>query len=211
MINDATNGVPKSSDPTYHMLGGGPAAGKTSMEQKVIGDYKNKAVGVNSDNVKEQFPEYKASMPSRKEAAAYAHEESSYVAKRMQQAAFERGQDIVLDGTGDSSAAGLQGKIDKARANGYKVKGYYATVPTQVAVDRAKARGEKTGRIVPETVIRSTHKSVSQVFSTAVKGMDSVQLFDTSNGARIIAEGGKGRIIIRDSDAYDAFLAKGSE
>ena len=212
IVLDAVDGVPKSSDPTYHMLGGGPAAGKTTMEKEVVGDYKGKAVGVNADGVKERLPEYEQMVKAGDAgAAAFTHEESSYVAKRMQKAAFERGQDIVLDGTGDSSAESLQGKIDKARAKGYKVKGYYATVPTAEAVRRAKERGERTGRKVPESVIRNTHKSVSRVFPTAVRGFDEVKLFDTSSGARLIAEATGGRLTVLDRAAYDEFIAKGDE
>jgi len=217
IVLDSVTGVPTSKDLTYSMLGGGPAAGKSSMESKVIGDYRGKAVAVNSDNVKVQLPEFQAKIDSGttgSEAAAFVHEESSYVAKRVQQAAFERRQDVVLDGTGDSSAEGLQGKIDKAHKLGYTVNGYYATLPTETAVRLAKQREAETGRGVPEHTIRGTHKSVSQVFPTAVKGMDKIQLFDTSDfsaGPKLIAEGSKGRLIIRDADAYESFLNKGNE
>jgi predicted ABC-type ATPase len=67
----------------------------------------------------------------------------------------------------------------------------------------------KTGRVVPETVIRGTHKSVSQVFPQVHHTFDQVNLYDTSSGASLIASGAGGRLTVHDKDAYAAFLAKG--
>ena len=214
IIRNAVDGIPRSEDPTFHMLGGGPAAGKTTMEERVVGDYKGKMVGVNADKIKEALPEYQKMLAEKDpKAAAFSHEESSYVAKRMQSAAFERQQDIVLDGTGDSSKESLLKKIEKARANGYTVKGYYATCPTDEAVRRAVLRGEQIGRKVPEGIIRNTHSSVSRVFPSAIDGFDEVKLFDTTvkDTARLIGEGGKGEFNVIDRAEYEMFLNKGLE
>jgi hypothetical protein len=57
------SGVPKSSDPTFYMLGGGPAAGKSTLIERgdiaVPSVEKKQAVLVNPDVVKESLPEYK--------------------------------------------------------------------------------------------------------------------------------------------------------
>jgi predicted ABC-type ATPase len=211
-VSEQLDGIPTSSDPTFHMLGGGPAAGKSTMLNSGGVDVpgKGKAAQINADDAKEALPEYRAMTAARDpRAAAFAHEESSYLAKRVQAAALERRVDVVLDGTGDSSPESVMGKVGKARGHGYKVNAHYATVPTDMAVERATARGLKTGRVVPETVIRGTHKSVSQVFPQVHHTFDQVNLYDTSSGASLIASGAGGRLTVHDKDAYAAFLAKG--
>lgn len=78
-------------------------------------------------------------------------------------------------------------------------------------MDRAIARGIKTGRVVPEEVIRGTHASVSRVMPQAIDAFDSVKLFDTTQGARLIAEGERGAFNVLDPVTYAKFLAKADE
>ena len=219
IVRDAVDGVPPSANPTFHMMGGGAAAGKSSMVRSGAVDVpgEGKAVQLNVDHTRTKLPEY-GSMTAAgdKSASAFTHEEASYVTKRAQAAAFERRQDAVLDGTGDSSEASLTKKIATAQANGYEVKGYYATVPVKVAIERSDARGSDPsspdfGRFVPHAVIEAQHKSVSAVLPKAAGKFDSVVLYDTSSGAspRLLMEGGKGKINIVDQAGYDAFLAIG--
>ena len=214
IVSDAVDGVPTSANPTYYVMGGGPAAGKSSMlaTGQVNVPQGKQATQVNADDVKTQLPEYKSmSSAGDLNAAAFSHEESSYLSKRIQSAGMERGTDVVLDGTGDSTAKSIGGKVDSARAQGYKVVGNYATVPTDVAIARANDRGRKTGRYVPETVIRQTHAGVSSVFPQVAGKFDEINLFDTTGRPRLIAKGGKGKLNIIDQAGYDSFLAKASE
>jgi predicted ABC-type ATPase len=80
-----------------------------------------------------------------------------------------------------------------------------------VAIARANDRGRRTGRYVPETVIRQTHAGVSGVFPQVAGKFDEVNLFDTTGRPKLIAKGGKGKLDIIDQAGYDAFLAKASE
>lgn len=211
-----------SGQPEFHMLGGGPAAGKTTMTQSgdmdIPAHERGKgtlaAVLVNADEMKEEIPEYESMLEDgNPDAASLAHEESSYLAKRLQAAAIERDLDVVLDGTGNSKAASLRGKITAARDNGYVVHGYYATVPTDVAVERGMTRGRDRGRFVPEAVIRGTHVSVSSIFEEVAADFDTVVLYDTSEGARPLArmKRGDSDIEILDPAEYAAFIAKKDE
>lgn len=214
IVNDAVYGVPVSDNPTFYVMGGGPAAGKSTMISQggaQVPDARS-AVHVNSDDVKERIPDYQSMTAKRDlQAAAFSHEESSYLAKRIQAAGMERRTDVVLDGTGDSSAASIGGKIDGARSRGYRVVGNYATVPTNVALERANARGLKTGRFVPETVIRETHKGVSAVFPDVVSKFDELNLFDTTSGPRLLARAVGGKLDVVDPSGYASFLAKAGE
>lgn len=212
IINKALEGVPKSDDPTLHLLGGGPASGKSTMlsSGRVDVPVGREAVQINADDVKEQIPDYAAMVKSGDpRAAMFSHEESSYVAKEIQARAYANGQNVVLDGTGNSSIESLQGKIDTAHSYGYKVVGNYATVPSDIAVERANSRAARTGRVVPESVVREIHASVSTVFPQAASQFDKVNLWDnTGRSPVLLATGGGGKLDITDPAGYQAFLDK---
>jgi predicted ABC-type ATPase len=124
---------------------------------------------------------------------------------------LETRSDITLDGTGDGSVKSVLKKIDAARAAGARVEGIYVTVPTDVAVERALARGAKTGRIVRPDVVTGTHQKVSEILPQVADKFDSVKLFDTTNEIVLIAEGGAGKpltAIKGQEKLFQAFLDK---
>lgn len=217
IVADHIAGVPSRETPTYTMMGGGPASGKTTAIAKNpdLGvPSKTDAVHIDSDGIKGDLPEYRDMVAAGNlDAARFAHEESSYLAKRIQATAFANRQDVVLDGTGDNSTKSVQGKISAARASGYKVEGHYVTLETNEAVSRAKLRAAGSGRMPPEDVIRSTHRGVSQVFPQVAGDFDRVTLWDNNgSSARLIARGTRGSALeVLDQPAYGMFLAKGNE
>ena len=210
IVAESVDGVPTSDNPTYTVMGGGPAAGKSSIIRDGGVEIAPNSVEVNADLCKEKLPEWQTAGTSR---AQFTHEESSYLAKRTQAAAFERQQNVLLDGTGDTSPASMNKKIDTARNAGYKVEAHYVTLPTDLAIKNARARGEKTGRFVPDEVVLATHVGVSQTFPAIAHKFDSVKLYDTSSQGkpRLILSGVKGAIDVIDPKAYNDFLAKGNE
>lgn len=198
--------VPESDTPTIHMLGGGPAAGKSSMVRSgglPIPDTKlREAVLVNPDEIKELMPAYAGWQGEQSGRAAFAHEESSYLAKRVQKAAVETRRNVLLDGVGTNYDKTLR----IARPAGYKVKGYYAFVDPEEAVARATARGIKTGRFVPESYIRSKHAEVAKIFEDAAGKLDEITLFNTNDGVQMVARKvAGGQLEILDDAAYDYF------
>lgn len=204
-------GKPRSDDPIMRMTGGGPASGKGGVVKDLSERAKGRAAEIDPDAVKAAIPEYKPMVDAGDEfAAAFTHEESSYLAKRILQAAAERRIDIIYDGTGNGSPSSLIAKIETARSNGYRVTGHYVTIDTEEAIRRATARAERTGRKVPETTIRETHRKVSAIWDTASDAFDDVELFDNNVEMRLIAtatRGGNVRVI--DREAYDSFVRKG--
>jgi predicted ABC-type ATPase len=203
------------------MLGGGPASGKTTFLKSGVTDVpdKAKAVHINADDVKEMLPEN----PRMREgndadffnAAKFAHEESSILAKRIQQKAISNSQNIVLDGTGDSAINKLVSKVESARTQGYKVNGVYVTIPTDVAWDRSVKRAlGSTKRYVPESVVRETHRDVSNTLRQAIEGglFESVSLWDnTERTPRLIGQGKGNEFTVENGDLWNAFLAKGNK
>lgn len=201
-----------SENPTFTMLGGGPASGKTTALGRMAGEGARDVAKIDPDEIKGMLPEYRAMVEAGdSRAAAFVHEESSYIAKRVQAAAFERRISVLLDGTGDGSNAGLLAKIEAAQASGYQVRGYYATISVDEAITRSTLRAARTGREVPITKITATHAAVSRVFPTAASNMDEIFLFDTTTRTpRLIASAKGGIIKVLDQEAFDAFLRKGA-
>lgn len=184
---------PADGKPIFTVMGGGPAAGKSSMLNGGGVQLPPNSAMIDSDSIKGQLPEYTDMVKAGdKDAARYVHEESSALAKRMLNVANKNGYNVVLDGTGDGSVASLSKKIQDAKAAGMRVEGVYATVPTQVAIDRSTARALKTGREVPLSSITSIHKKVSQILPECAYMFDAVSLYDTTGDAILIATGGGG-------------------
>ena len=208
---------PDGQHPHVTILGGGPASGKggfTRPGNKYGIPDNEKQVTIDPDEVKAQLPEYLLEQ-DKKMSAAYAHEESSTLGKRIMQAAIENGYDYTLDGTGDGSAKTMMEKISAARAigEGAIVDGAYMTCPTDVALKSSEERGLKTDRIVPPEIVEKTHSKVSHIFPQIASQFDHVELWDRTNGEPVkIAECWRGQPIkVHDKKAYKAFLEKDKE
>lgn len=216
IVKQFFDGKTPTANPVAYMMGGGPAAGKSEMLQGGDVRVPENTVVVDADEIKGRLPEYQVGIKNRDlGAAAFVHEESSYLSRRIAGEASRGRYNVMLDGTGDNSIENLRSKVAMIRQGGQRVEAHYATCSTQDAVNRAMVRAEKTGRMVPESFIRGTHASVSRVLPQAMKEglFDKVTLFDTTvkGSPRKIASAEEGRITIHDQGLWDAFVAKGNE
>ncbi len=239
IIEKAQGGIPPTppGERTYLLMGGGPAAGKSSSIDAGVAMLPENHVMINSDDFKAELPEYAALLQDKDErAAGYAHEESSHLAKVIQEKSFAAGQNAVLDGTGDNSVDNVMKKVKAARAAGYKVNAEYVTCSTEEAVRRNDERAKKTGRKPAESMLRSVHKGVSQVLPELVKlgAFDNVRLWDSEHEDKTgkqywrkdkdHPEGGEwkhpptlvmsaqgGAMTVHKPELWDKFLAKADE
>ena len=171
---------------------------------------------IDADAIKQMLPEYQQMLHAADaRAAAYVHEESSALAKRIATEAQRRRCNYIHDGTGDTSFEKMAAKVAKARAAGYGAAGKYVTVDTDTAVQRARKRAERTGRMVPESVIRAIHACVSDTFAQAAdqRLFDTLELLDNNEagGRKVIARDDGAGLRVLDPAAYDRFLAKGED
>lgn len=216
IVSKALEGKPAKMRPEFMILGGGMAAGKSTILNSGVVKTPDDHVLVDGDGIKAEIPEYAAMLEHKDgRAASYAHEESSILAKRVMAGAFAGRQNVVMDGTGNASLDGLRKKCDAARAAGHIVRGEYVTVPTQLAVERNIARGAKTGRLIAEEALRDTHAAVSRILPEAVKAgvFDTVRLWDSSVGGtpRLVMSAVGKDMTIHDGGLWNNFLAKGKE
>lgn len=211
IVDKLLEGKTAVAHPTATFLGGGPASGKSS----VFGEADPNSVHIDADAIKGMLPEYQDLMRRGKtEAAAYAHEESSLIAKRAMREASQRHLNYTLDGTGDSDYDKLLRKISEARQSGHKVVAHYVTVDTDEAIKRSNLRAAKTGRMVPESTVRAIHQGVTDTFKKAVEHnvFDEVTLHD-NNGTSPTLVGEKtpgGQWTVQNRAAWQRFLAKGT-
>ena len=194
-------------------MGGGSGAGKGSVQRSGQVTFRRGSTVVDSDEAKRAIPEYRKLVDAGdSNAAAFVHEESSDMAARLMAESLEQGYDTVLDGTGNSTIEKLASKVEQARERGAKrVVAEYVTIDTDEALRRAAARAERTGREVPEAVIRRTHESVSRIFPEAAERnlFDELRLWDNMGDEPIlIYERVDGVETILNAERYQAFLAK---
>lgn len=238
IIEDHLRGItPTGSQPVQYMNGGGPGSGKSTLRvgdnarlthypptrevDEMTGDLNHdtpaQAVLIDPDAVKIMLPEVKAARTSGNDPnwAAKSHEESSYLAKRIHQAALDRGLDLVYDGTGDSGPRSVENKVAKARQAGYRLEANYIYLDPKEGMRRAGVRAQRTGRHVNEQVIKETYTDVANTFDTlAQQGtFDVLRVFDNNQvpgvPAKPIAEFQGSKRDIKDPVAFRKFLLTG--
>lgn len=232
--------IPAKGTPTMIMSGGGPASGKSKVTKDAESNFGVETmVKIDPDEIKTMFPgyqemavEYYESGEKTQNAAAFYHEESSALAKRIYQYGLDNGVNVVYDGTGDGNIGSVKKKIEQAREAGYRVEGKYVTVDTEEALSRnqqryehgvkkyeeAKAKGEKTEppRVVPDDRVEKIHRAVSDIVPEVAGMFDSYELTDNNGdfGAEkpVIAtceNGGELKVVKGQEDKLQRFLDKG--
>lgn len=195
--------------PVALVMGGGPAAGKTTMLSALTD--KPSGVMVAPDDIKAMLPEWELRNTPGVNVAGLLHEESSDIGKQLLSTAASRKLSVIIDGTGDHTIENLSNKMRSLRDRGYKVVAHYATVPLQMALERATSRAQQTGRQISESVLRETHRAVSAIFPKAVAAgiFDKVDLWDTSGSApKRIASAVGALLAVHDTAAYAEFINK---
>lgn len=221
IIADAFKGktpVPAGQKPVAIMMMGGAASGKSTLVRKQFAEkgLLQNYVQINSDDVKEQLPEYDMATSdprnTAKDAAAMVHEESSDVAGRMFEQAINPAakHNLVFDGTG-ANAEKYGRMMENLKKLGYHVHLIYSDVPNpDDAIQRAKDRANRTGRWVPEHHARAAHASIPQNFENVAGGADSYAMYAMEHGKphREIMTGQAGRHEIHDPNYVAEFRGR---
>lgn len=205
------------SDYVY-MLGGAPANGKSTLVDSGLLPHPKGALVIDPDKVKSMIPEYQKMITSGDKtliaaAANFVHEESSLLGKRIQREAFNRGVATIVDGVNDGSFEKVAEKVSKIREmSGKRIRADYVSLDTDLSLKLAQLRAEKTGRVVPESYIRSCNSEISKIIPKAVKNavFDELYLWDTNiNGTpRLILKMIDGELSIESRKLYESFLDK---
>jgi predicted ABC-type ATPase len=156
---------------------GGPASGKSSIVGRIV--KARDLVRSDPDDVKEQIPEYALAVQKcARNAAFMAHGESADVADRIAKRAVRERKNLVIDGTGKDLGNYVR-TIRTLKKAGYHVTVVGASIPVEIALERAEKRGHVTGRFVPESVVRDIYRKVPCNISPIAQIADEFVLFDT--------------------------------
>ncbi len=204
--------VPSGEKPVAIMMMGGPASGKSTMVKSAgLGSMEDFVVA-DADAVKNMIPEYRVGVNNRlKQAASMAHEESSYLVKQIREEAINARKNLVIDGTG-SKTASYEKNIKKLRDQGYEIRLMMADTPMDVALDRAKNRARKTGRYVPDDVLKNAYAGIPSGFQKIAEMVDSAAIYDTNvklgEPSRLVYTKTNASETIHDSEHYSKFQSR---
>ena len=137
----------KNKNSEAFLIIGLPASGKSTIAKPII--KANGALKIDSDDVKEQLPEFSNGLLARA-----VHAESSAVAEELFRMAISHGDNIVFLLVGKTEGT-LREKINTLKEAGYKVHLIYLELPLEEAIRRGKIRFKDKGRLVPIDYIRS--------------------------------------------------------
>lgn len=216
IIGKYLDGLPKQKTPELLFMGGGGGAGKSTVLKTGVVKKPKGSVTINADDIKDLFPETIAAKAKGDHRwAASAHEESSYMAKRLQAAAIERHVSITMDAVGSNSDRVIA-QLTNARAHGYKVTGAYVTIPPQAGVARAKKRYEdavakgEPGRKIPSGTVLEAHRGANDAFQRVAGHLDSATLVDNTDKPIVVARYTAGKRIIVNQSLWDDFKTRGN-
>lgn len=230
ILQDVFAGKVRSNQPTAMFTSGGAASGKSALRFRIGGqDLTIKELAARPDTVvldadafKRQLPEYKTLAAVKDPyASAAVHEESSFLVKEATKLAQQRGINIVIDGVGAGPPGKFVGKLRAAHEAGYRVQVAQVQIPTNQAIERMIARGDRpdtpnSGRYVAMPPLREGHSGSARAH-LEWRDLDYVDhwwLWDNSQegfGARLVAQGQKGRWRVNDPAVYTKMVEKADE
>jgi len=151
-------------------------------------------VGVDPDVVRRYLPEYNDYVVTNPgEAGELTRKESGYIVEILTEAALREGKNVLVDGSlrDHEWYAGYIGRLRASYPN-LRIAILHVTAPSTVVLDRARRRGDETGRYVPESLLRETLESVPKSVKILSPLVDYVAEFDNDGGIKYRLGGGEG-------------------
>ena len=176
---------PQTQDnPLAVFMGGGGAAGKTSLLNREIakGNIPDEGrVLSNPDEIREFLPEYDL-LNSLNDArsSVITHEEASIIADEIQRRARQNSFPMVIDGTMKNSEKALA-KAEMLNEEGYRTKMIGVTIDPYEALIRSFLRGKGNQRYVPPDVLLGAHKGFNAALPAYIEFFgDDLVIYDNS-------------------------------
>lgn len=169
ILNSYTSNKPTQEKPKAILLAGGGGSGKSFIyESKIkgeIGDHES-FVYLNSDDVKEELPEYNILLNSATNiAASKTHEESSYIVKEILSDSISKRQNLVYDAVLGNPYRARE-LVENLKRSGYEVELHYVDTKLNIAKRSATLRFERSGRFVPMGILSSANISARETFKS---------------------------------------------
>ena len=196
-----------------YMLGGGPANGKSSLIKSGFLPHPENALKIDVDEIKLMLPEYQYMLTKRESLAApIVHVESANIGHDLRSYALESGYDIVWDGIANESLEHRMEAALELKSYGHHCRVDYVTLDMALSLELAELRYQRTGRRVPESVIKEKNRSVAELVPQLIKHQvfDELYLWDTNihNQPRLILSQKNGKLEVADQALYNNFKMK---
>lgn len=199
---------PVGHKPVAIFSAGGTGSGKSGVIHAVKDHFKNSFVHVDSDDIKNDIPEYQKLVAAKDaEAAATVHRESSDLASTLIQKSMKDGKPFIYDGTFSNPERDRK-TIEQLREHGYEIHIVFADCEIEEAKRRAAKRAEETGRKVPDDIIEKSHVNSRKALAELQHLVDSAVVYDTmvfppkiKSSSVAKSESGEKRLINRFLDA----------
>jgi predicted ABC-type ATPase len=228
IVEDALAGLPSQESPHVLFMGGGYASGKGTLRRRLASEGKvpEHALTLDPDEIKAQLPEFQhMAKEGDPEANLATYEEAWDIAQHLQREAMKRKVNMVVDGLSNTSPEDMLNRVKAFKDAGYgRAEAHYAHVPTDTAVKWAAARAAKPSRpasrrVIPETLMRATHRDVSAALPGIIEGskgkggLDALHIQDTSGDGepKPLYSLQDGKETIHDKAGYQAALEKANE
>jgi predicted ABC-type ATPase len=213
IIKGFTKNPQKKASNTIHMLGGAPANGKSTLQKSGFLPHSNRAIVLDPDEIKAKLPEYQKMLKDKDiQAASLAHEESSYLKKKIRQMAIDEDWEIVLDGLANETLEDRIKELKILRSKGDRVRIDYVTLDTEKSIEIEADRFKETGRKVPDEVVIRKNKAIAELVPQLIKEKvyDELYLWDTNvrDQPQLILKQIDGKLEIKRPDLYDRFKKK---
>ncbi len=160
---------------TAVILTGPPAAGKSTIANQVA--KKLGAAIVDPDDAKKALPEFRGGL-----GANAVHEESSYLARAVQDILISEDANLVIPKVGDNVDK-LRQQIQQLKSAGYKVILGDVDVQNPIALLRMLNRFIDLGRLISPKYVRSIGNKPSENYKILKKEVDGYGQID-NNGSR---------------------------
>lgn len=181
IIQKKTSDALSSSPASAVLTAGGSGSGKSYYVNKLfLSSTDENYVVIDSDNIKEELPEYVEEVEKANlDAADIVHDESGYIATSLLDYCLANQYSFIYDGT-MSNLRKYENLISKIRKHHYTISSLYVDIDVEVALERSKNRAKKTGRAVPEKVVRETNINSAKNFFYLFSKFDEAILFNNS-------------------------------
>jgi len=204
---------PYSKNKHVYMLGGGPANGKSSLIKSGFLPHPENALRIDVDEIKLMLPEYQYMLAKRESLAApIVHIESANIGHDLRRHALKSGYDIVWDGTANENLEHRMEAALEIKNHGHHCRVDYVTLDMALSLELAELRYQKTGRRVPESVIKEKSRSIAELVPQLIKHQvfDELYLWDTNihNQPRLILSQKCGKLEVADQALYNNFKMK---
>lgn len=161
-------------NPQAILMMGGSGSGKSTIISKLNIDT-SKMVVADADAVKAMMPKYSQGVhEGDSQIASTVHKQSNSITAGLVEQTIASKKHLLYDATGANYATymtsgfggmfGKDGLFKKLDDAGYSIKLVLAHIPMHEGLERVKARGERTGRKIPERIVKGIYRDVPKNF-----------------------------------------------